>query len=82
MKDRECEYLGAYPVDVKDTLGAGDVWHGAFTLALAEGRQVEQAIGFAGAAAALKVRNGGGRSGAPVRSELDVFIAEQAESVT
>ncbi len=78
LGDRNYEYRGAYPVDVKDTLGAGDVWHGAFTLALAEGRQTGEAIDFAGAAAALKVRNGGGRSGTPVRSDLDVFLTEQA----
>ena len=41
-------------VKVVDTLAAGDVWHGAFTLALAEGQDVASASRFANAAAALK----------------------------
>ena len=43
-----------FAVDAVDTLGAGDVFHGAFTLALAEGRDVEAAMRFAAAAAGLK----------------------------
>lgn len=38
-----------------NTLGAGDVWHGAFALALAEGRAELDAARWANAAAALKV---------------------------
>jgi sulfofructose kinase len=39
-----------------NTLGAGDVWHGAFTLALAQGRSEGDAALWANAAASLKVR--------------------------
>ena len=48
-----------------DTLAAGDVWHGAFTLALAEGQDVADAARFANAAAAIKCSRAGGRLGAP-----------------
>jgi sugar/nucleoside kinase (ribokinase family) len=48
-------------VKVADTLAAGDVWHGAFMLALAEGQDVATASRFANAAAALKCSRGGGR---------------------
>ena len=45
-----------------DTLAAGDVWHGAFTLALAEGaRRRDTPARFANAAAALKCSRIGGR---------------------
>ena len=64
-----------FDVTVVDTLGAGDVWHGAFALALAEGRSEGAAVRFASAAAALKVQRSGGRSGAPRRAELDSFLA-------
>ena len=74
--DDEAEYAGAFRVDVCDTVGAGDVWHGAFALALAESMNVSQAQEFAGAAAALKVRNGGARHGAPTRSDVERFIRE------
>jgi len=62
-------------VPVVDTLGAGDVWHGAFALALAEGRDESAAVRFASAAAALKVQRAEGRAGAPTRAELDGFLA-------
>ncbi|MDJ0749316.1 MAG: PfkB family carbohydrate kinase [Woeseiaceae bacterium] len=70
--------LPAFKVSVRDTLGAGDVWHGAFALALAEGQSTTGAIRFASAAAALKVQNGGGRAGCPVRDEVDRFLQQHA----
>ena len=65
----------AFDVAVVDTLGAGDVWHGAFALALAEGHDEAAAVRVASAAAALKVQRAGGRAGAPTRAELDAFLA-------
>lgn len=64
----------AFGVNVVDTLGAGDVWHGAFALALAEGADEPTAIRMASAAAALKVQRHGGRAGAPTRTERDQFL--------
>lgn len=72
--DGEIGALGAYKVDATDTLGAGDVWHGAFTLALAEGQEVDEAMHFAAAAAAIKVRDGGGRAGSPLRTEVEALM--------
>ncbi|WP_187429805.1 Sulfofructose kinase [Roseobacter fucihabitans] len=43
-------------VEAKNTLGAGDAWHGAFTLALAKGYAELQAVRWANAAASHKVR--------------------------
>jgi len=63
------------PVVAVDTLAAGDVFHGAFTLALAEHRSIEAAIAFANVAAALKCRTFGGRLGAPARAEVDALLA-------
>jgi sulfofructose kinase len=73
----ELRHLPAFEVPVVDTLGAGDVWHGAFALALAEGRDELAAAGFASAAAALKVQRAGGRAGVPSRAEVDAFLATQ-----
>lgn len=64
-------------VDVVDTLSAGDVFHGAFTLALAQGRSIIAAVDFANAAAALKCTRKGGRLGTPYRAELDAFMLER-----
>lgn len=61
-------------VHAVDTLGAGDVFHGAFTLALAEGATTAQAMRFGNAAAAIKCARFGGRRGAPSRAEVDALL--------
>lgn len=68
-------HVPAFVVETVDTLGAGDVWHGAFTLALAEGQGERAAIRFASAAAAIKCTRFGGRAGAPGRDEVVDFLA-------
>lgn len=60
-----------------DTLGAGDVWHGAFALRLAEGADEATAIRFANATAALKCTRFGGRAGVPTRADVDTLLAEE-----
>lgn len=74
----ELSHIPAYSVDVVDTLGAGDVWHGAFALALAEGRRENDAVRFANAVAAIKCTRFGGRKGAPNRAEVEAFMRERA----
>lgn len=66
----------AVPVAAQDTNGAGDVFHGAYTLALAEGRSVLDAARWASAAAALKCRNGTGWAASPTRADLDLFLKD------
>lgn len=67
------ENIPACPVTAVDTLGAGDIWHGAFALRLAEGAHEHEAVGFANAAAALKCTRFGGRQGCPDRAETNAF---------
>ncbi len=64
-----------------DTLAAGDTWHGAMALALAEGRSTEAAIEFASAVAALKCTRFGGRASIPRRDEFERWWAEQRAGV-
>ncbi|GAB4573706.1 MAG: sugar kinase [Rhodothalassiaceae bacterium] len=66
--------IAAFPVVSIDTLGAGDVWHGAFALALAEGQDEPQAARFANAAAALRVSRRGGRDAIPTREEVEAHL--------
>jgi sulfofructose kinase len=70
---------GAFEVDAVDTLGAGDVWHGAFALALAEGAIETAAVRFASAAAAIKVSRRGGRAGAPSRADVNAMLTTGRE---
>ncbi|WP_228481186.1 PfkB family carbohydrate kinase [Vibrio fluminensis] len=58
-------------VDVVDTTGAGDVFHGALAVAVAESKQSREAIVFSNLVAALKCTKRGGREGIPARSEVD-----------
>jgi sulfofructose kinase len=72
--DGELRQIPAYKVNVVDTLGAGDTFHGAFTLMLAEQVSVRPAMRFAAATAALKCTRYGGILGAPSRAEVDAFL--------
>lgn len=57
-----------------DTLGAGDTWHGALAIALAEQQPLLQALTFATKVAALKCTRFGGRIGIPTREEANAFL--------
>ena len=57
-----------------DTLGAGDVFHGAYALALAEGMSAHDAARFSCVAASLKCEVFGGRIGAPSREAVEARI--------
>lgn len=72
----EIAHCQSFSVEVKDTLGAGDLWHGAFALKLAEGASECEAIRFANAAAAIKCTRFGGRAGSPDRDSVESFIRE------
>jgi len=64
-----------FAVEAVDTVGAGDVFHGALTLALAEGRDMVAALRFAAAAAGLKCTRLGGSAAAPWRGEGEALLA-------
>ena len=72
----EVRHAKAFEVDVVDTLGAGDVFHGAFTVRLVETGDEVEAMRFASAAAAIKCTRFGGTTGAPTRAEVDQFLAK------
>jgi len=62
-------------VDVRSTLGAGDVFHGALLAGLVDGRPLGEALARAVACAGLSCRGLDGRTAIPRRSELDVVTA-------
>ena len=70
--------IAAPKVDVLDTTGAGDAFHGAFSLMLAEGLPVPECVRAAVQVAAMKCTRLGGRSGLPRRAELDRLLAAGA----
>jgi sulfofructose kinase len=66
----------AFPVHTVDTLGAGDVFHGAFALAVTENQDIPTALRFASAAAALKCTRFGGAFAAPQRAEVEELLSQ------
>jgi sulfofructose kinase len=66
----------AFPVHTVDTLGAGDVFHGAFALAITERQDLRAALRFASAAAALKCTRFGGAFAAPQRAEVEELLSQ------
>ena len=74
---------GSYPafkVAVVDTTGCGDAFHGAFTLALSEGKPTGGCVPFACGAAALKCSRLGSRAGLATRRELEAFLADRVSA--
>jgi sulfofructose kinase len=71
-------HMPAFKVKAIDSLGAGDAFHGGFTLALAEGRELHDMLRFASATAALKCTKFGGAAGAPTRAEVETFLKQSS----
>jgi sulfofructose kinase len=63
--------LPAFKVVATNTTGAGDVFHGAYALALAEGQATPQALRFASAAGALRARDGE----TPTRAMVEAMLS-------
>jgi len=69
-------HLAPPGVRAVETLGAGDVFHGAFALALVEGSSKEHALRFASAAAAVRCSRTGGWSALANRTEVELLMEE------
>jgi sulfofructose kinase len=74
----EIRHMPAFKVNAIDTLGAGDVFHGAFTFRLVETGDVVDSMRFASAAAAIKCTRFGGLMGAATRGEVDDFLKQHS----
>ena len=66
----------AYPVEAVDTLGAGDVFHGAFALGVAQGRPIDDIVRWSAASAAVKCSRAGGRVGFPSGADVHNYLEE------
>ena len=68
------ERVPAFEIEVVDTTGCGDVFHGAYAAGLAGGMSLEERVRLASVAAALKASRLGGQAGAPRRTEVDADL--------
>ena len=71
----------AFDVPVRDTTGAGDVFHGAFIFGVLRGWELDRIVRFAHAAAAMKCTQLGARAGIPRLAEVEDFLKTARERV-
>jgi len=64
----------AFPVETKDTTGAGDVYHGAYIYGLLQEWDMAACMHFASAVSAIKCKEIGARKGIPHREEVIQFM--------
>jgi sulfofructose kinase len=67
-------FFPAFKVQVVDTTGCGDVFHGAYAAAISRGESAPRAIQVATAAAGLKATQSGGRAGIPNFSTVEEML--------
>lgn len=67
-------HLPAFQVEVRDTVGAGDVFHGAFLAALLKGYSLKACAHYASGTSAIKCTRPGGRAGIPNEEVLQHFL--------
>jgi ribokinase len=68
-------HFPAPKAEAVDATAAGDTFNGALAVALAEGRELAEAIAFANAAAALSVTRLGAQASIPSRDEVEALHA-------
>ena len=76
LEKGEIRHMEAFKVRAIDTLGAGDVFHGAFAFRFVETGDLRESMRFAAAAAAIKCERFGGLMGAATRAEVDDFLKQ------
>jgi len=74
--DEGDSHTPSFPIEAVDTTGAGDVFHGAFLFARAQGWDLRRSLLLAAATAALKCRALGGRAGIPTLAEALALTGE------
>ena len=78
QRGAETGALPAFVVDVVDTTGAGDTFHGALAAGVAQGMAWTDVLRFASAAGALCCTKHGARIGIPTRSEVHDLLRSGA----
>ncbi|MBV8587843.1 MAG: permease [Verrucomicrobia bacterium] len=73
-KDEIVQHQPAFQVRAIDTTGCGDVFHGAYAAALAQGATLRECVRLATAAAGLKATHHGGQRGIPTRKQIEEFM--------
>lgn len=70
-------HIPPFKVDVVDTTGAGDVFHGAYIFGLLKGWDLRTVATFCTAVSALECTKLGGRRAIPTYDEVTLFLSKQ-----
>ncbi len=81
LEDGDVRQYRSFPVEVVDTTGAGDAFHGAFCHFLSQGYELAECLTLSSAVGALNCRAMGGRKALPDRAELNAFLASNRCSI-
>ncbi|MBI4429858.1 MAG: ribokinase [Ignavibacteriales bacterium] len=73
MTEGHYRFFSAVKVKAVDTTAAGDAFSAALATSMAEGKQLEESIGFANTVAAITVTRMGAQGSMPTRTEVDAF---------
>ena len=71
----------AFEVEVIDTTGAGDVFHGAYLVGLAKQWKLQKTAAFASAVAALHCTVLGNRKGIPSMAEVEALMEDRGAAI-
>ncbi len=74
MSGSSSRIISAPTVNAVDTTAAGDAFNGALAFGLARGDELEAAVKYANAVAALSVTRRGAQESLPTKSQVDVFL--------
>ena len=77
LDEKGLRRYASFPVDVADSNGSGDTFHGAFVAARLMGMDNDAACAYASAAAAIKCTRLGARLGMPTDAECRAFLHER-----
>ena len=68
-----------YPVQVKDTTGAGDCFNAVFIACMSKNWSIEKSAKYASAAAAISIQTVGAREGLPTCDEVTSFLISRGD---
>ena len=74
LENGAISHQAAHAVEVVDTTGCGDVFHGIYAATLAWNWPLEKRLKWASVAAALKARSVGAQLGIPSREEIEKYL--------
>jgi len=76
LVDNDFHKMPCFSVEVRDTTGAGDVFHGAYIVAMMNGMNHVKCAEYASAVSAIKCTYVGGRTGIPTHKITERFLKD------